>query len=238
MEIVRCTLTLHEPLFFATREAGRLYETGRCLHNYALAYAFGLVRAPYFVGEQVPRYAEDLAVAREQGWYVTPALPLAVRFHLATFKYGEEFSHVEMVPGRFNTPSFGRAKELAPESTFRCYVLSEDPGILERLPRWIRLGKWHSKVLVEIEPVKVEQDSGDYVAACPLNPLDVPADTTLHVFDIISMPPSSLVLNARCSGAHYVVGDGLGIPAGLCYTFSQAQQAARPKRAGRKKSAP
>jgi CRISPR-associated protein Csc1 len=215
MFIVGCTITLQEPLFFATREIGRLYETGRYLHNYALTYAFGIVQAAYFNPVQVPRYAAELALAAEAGIYVTPAKPIAVDFMLATIKYGDELSHSEMVQGRLNTPSFGKLKELAPESTFRCYVLSAQPITL---PRWIRLGKWHSKALVEAEPIEIRQRDGDYLAACPLNPLDVPIDV-LRAFDIISMPPASLVANARCSGAYFEIERGIGIPLGMRYTF-------------------
>lgn len=136
MHLYACHLTLHEPLFFATREMGRLYETGRYLHNYALTYALGLVQAPWFNAEQIPRYPQDLAPLNG-AVYVTPAMPERAIFQLATFKYGEEVLHVEMRQAERNTPSFGRAKELGPESTFQCYVLSEQPL---KLPRWIRLG--------------------------------------------------------------------------------------------------
>lgn len=214
MHILRCQITLHEPLFFATREIGRLYETGRYLHNYALTYALRRAEAPWFNAEQVPRYAHDLAPLNGRV-YVTPAEPLRVTFQLATFKYGEEQMHVEMQQAERNTPSFGRAKELAPESTFVCYVLSAEPLAL---PRWIRLGKWHSKALVEAEPVAARLASGAYRAACPLNPLDVPGDA-LHAFDIVSMPPSSLVANARCNGEHYEVERGVGLPVGMRYSF-------------------
>jgi CRISPR-associated protein Csc1 len=217
---LRCTLTLHDPLFFATREAGRLYETGRFLHNYALTYAFGLVQSPYFVREQVPRYAEDLAMVSGRGCYVTPAQPLDVRFSLATMKYGEEQTHMEMEQGRVNTPSFGRVKELVPGSQFRCFVVSREPL---RLPRWIRLGKWASKTWVDVEPVELTEREGPYVAVCPLNPLDVPAGTRVYGFDIVSMPPSSLVVHARCAGAYYAVegeGQQLGIPLGLGYSVA------------------
>lgn len=214
MHLYVCVLTLHEPLFFATRELGRLYETGRYLHNYALAYALGLARSPWFHAEQVPHYAEDLRPLNGQV-YVTPAKPERVTFQLATFKYGEEILHVEMQQAERNTPSFGRAKELAPESTFRCYVLSAAPLTL---PRWVRLGKWHSKTLVEAHELPVEQRAGDYLAACPLNPLDVPLGT-LRAFDIVSMPPASLVANARCSGPHYALPGGQGLPVGMAYTF-------------------
>lgn len=213
MYIYQCRLILHEPLFFATREIGRLYETGRYLHNYALTYAFRLAEAPWFNAGQVPRYQQELASL--EAVYVTPALPEQVTFQLATFKYGEEQLHVEMQQAERNTPSFGRAKELAPESTFRCYVLSAQPMAL---PRWVRLGKWHSKVLVEAQEIKATLRRDDYVAACALNPIDVPAGV-LRAFDIISMPPSSLVANARCSGEYYEIERGLGLPAGLRYTF-------------------
>jgi CRISPR-associated protein Csc1 len=215
MHIYRCQITLHESLFFATREIGRLYETGRYLHNYALTYAFGLAHAPYFASLQVPHYPDELRPLNDVGLYVTPALPMEVSFGLATFKYGEEPSHTEMLQGTRNTPSFGRAKELAPESTFVCYVLSATPIAL---PRWIRLGKWHSKALVETEAIMVKLRNDAYMAAGPLNPLDVPPNT-LRAFDIISMPPSSLVANARCHGEHYEVERGVGLPAGLRYSF-------------------
>lgn len=213
MHLYICRLTLHEPLFFATRELGRLYETGRYLHNYALSYALGLAQAPWFNREQVPRYKEDLGSLTDM--YVTPAQPERTSFQLATFKYGEEILHVEMQQATRNTPSFGRAKELAPGSRFVCYVISQGPL---RLPRWVRLGKWHSKALVEVEEAPVEEREGAYVAACPLNPLDVPANV-LRAFDIISMPPASLVANARCHGPHYVLPGDQGLPVGMRYVF-------------------
>ena len=64
----------------------------------------------------------------------------------------------------------------------------------------------------------MKQRSGDYLAACPLNPLDVPPGV-LRAFDIVSMPPCSLVANARCVGDYYEVERGVGIPAGMVYTF-------------------
>jgi CRISPR-associated protein Csc1 len=216
MWIAHCCITLHESLFFATREIGRLYETGRYLHNYALAYALRLVQAPYFTAEQVPTYGADLALLQEQGVYITPAQPITAAFQLVTFKYGEELLHVEMQQATRNTPSFGRAKELAAGSRFECYVLSEQP--LD-LPRWIRLGKWHSKALVESTQVELQERTGPHAAVCALNPLDVP-EGRLHTFDIVSMPPSSLIINARLEGPYYQIGpQGRGLPIGMRYTI-------------------
>lgn len=212
MHIYECCLTLHEPLFHATREAGRLYETGRYLHNYALTYALGFAQAPWFHREQVPHYRTDLEPLNGQV-YVTPAEPLTMTFQLTTFKYGEEVLHVEMKQAERNTPSFGRAKEVAPESTFRCFVLSEQSITL---PRWIRLGKWHSKTHVMCEELPVKQRHHEYRAACPLNALDLPVGV-LRACDIVSMPPASLAANARCTGDYYETSSGQGIPVGLRY---------------------
>ncbi|MEZ4622718.1 MAG: type I-D CRISPR-associated protein Cas5/Csc1 [Caldilineaceae bacterium] len=73
MHVTICHLTLHENLFYATREIGRLYETGRYLHNYGLTYALGFVVAPYFNATALPRYAEDFRTLNERACYVTPA---------------------------------------------------------------------------------------------------------------------------------------------------------------------
>lgn len=214
MHIYRCTLTLHEPLFFAGREIGRLYETGRYLHNYSLAYAFGFAQSPWYHAEQVPHYAHDLNQLADQ-IYITPAQPQNINFQLSTFKYGEEILHVEMQQATRNTPSFGRAKEIAAESSFVCYVLSKQA---RSLPRWIRLGKWHSKTLVEVEEVTwTTSKQNSYKAAVPLNPLDLADQNCLQACDIISMLPSSIVANAYCTGEHYTLANGQGIPVGMHY---------------------
>jgi len=217
MWLARCRLTTHEPIFYATREIGRLYETGRYLHNYALTYALGLAQSPFFNPEQIPHYAADLRPLNAKQIYVSPAQPLAVSFQLATFKYGEEILHVEMQQATKNTPSFGKVKEIAPGSRFECFVLSAMPL---PLPRWIRLGKWHSKVRLEVEPLAVVVANKSFACPVPLNPLDIPAEM-LRTFDIISMPPSSLVANARLEGECYDLGGGLGLPKHLAYGIPQ-----------------
>ena len=221
MLLLRCMLTLQENVYYATREMGTLYETGQYLHNYALSYALfsdTYIQGAYFCNSYRPTYAVDLARLAQTSIYVTPALPLHVDYLLATWKIGQVsyYRKPERFGERGNYPdNYGRAKELAPESTFQCYVLSQQPL---KLPRWIRLGKWHSKALVEAETLEVRHASGDYGAAGPLNPLDVPPGV-LRAFDIVSMPPSSLVANARCRGDYYEVTHGVGLPVGLAYRF-------------------
>lgn len=219
MKVYLGRLTLHESLYYATREVGRLYESGRYLHNYALTYALGLATAPYFHAEQIPRYAEQLMPLNERGVYVTPARGTRIAYVLATFKYANNAYHVEMEKGSRNTPSFGRAKELAVGSEFEFAVLSQSEAL--QLPRWVRLGLWRSKAAIEWEIVdahgeRTKQDR----ASLPLNPLDVTGG--LHAFDLISMPPSSLIDQALITADWWIWETHSGVhrlPVDLQYTF-------------------
>jgi CRISPR-associated protein Csc1 len=63
--------------------------------------------------------------------------------------------------------------------------------------------------------------NGSYTTHHPLNPLDVPV--TPLAFDLISMPPVSLLNNARFTGDYYEVED-IQLPANMRYTFPEATQ--------------
>lgn len=224
MKVYMGRLVLHESLYFATREVGRLYECGRYLHNYALTYALGLATAPYFHVDQVPRYVEELTPLNERGVYVTPARGVKIEYVLATFKYANNAYHVEMEKGSRNTPSFGRARELAVNSEFEFALLSEHEEL--QLPKWIRLGLWRSKVALKWEPAeaKVEKAKPER-ASLPLNPLDVAGK--LRAFDLISMPPSSLVDHAFLATDWWtweIDGSIHRLPAGMKYTFPGASK--------------
>ncbi|MBI4673594.1 MAG: type I-D CRISPR-associated protein Cas5/Csc1 [Chloroflexi bacterium] len=240
MFITRCTLTLHDSLFFATREMGTLYETERYIHNYALSYALfneRLIRVPYFCASYRPNYAQELGLLNQNGIYVTPARPLQWSYLLVTWKMGQVTYYRR--PERFgeggghNYPmNYGRAKELAPESVFEFFVIHQAPV---KLPRWIRLGKWASKALVETQEMReIKEQEGEFGASCPLNPLDVPR--TPIIYDLISMPPVSLIQNAHLRGEYYEADEGrIKIPKGMRYTFPQPTEETMPKRARRKK---
>lgn len=219
MRVYVCRLTLHESMFFATREIGRLYETGRYVHNYALTYALGLATAPYFSQMQIPRYAEQLAPLNARGIYVTPARGIRIEYQLATFKYADNAYHVEMEKGSRNTPSFGRAKEISAGSVFEFAILSERESL--RLPKWIRLGLWRSKAeLVWFEAEAKREKQATARSDFPLNPLDV-ADQLLS-FDLISMPPASLVDHAMAQTEWWVWpagGNVCRLPTKLTYRF-------------------
>src|SRR5262245_556505 len=222
--VLRCDLELHDSLYFATREIGRLYETERVVNNYALCYALGLASSPYFTRLQTPTYRQDLSSLNGRGIYVTPARALAADFMLNTWKYASNHYHVKMEKAQTNTPTFGRAKELAVESRFRFYIITRDNTL--QPPRWIRLGKWMSKARLSCErindpPVR----KGEFEVKHPLNPLDMFAAYTVMMCDLINMPPVSLINNARREGEYFVIAPAgqaeVCLPKNLSFAFER-----------------
>ncbi len=230
--IHQCEIELHDSVYFATREIGRLYETETVLHNYALCYALGLVDSDrfqtqvseedsyrYFCPTQVPKYAAHLTPLNQQQIYVTPGRSLSHGTVLNTWKYADNRYHVEMQKTQKNIPSFGRTKEIAPESVFECFIIANQELTL---PRWIRLGKWMSKAKVDIkkiEEVKRSPTEIDFLYPYPLNPLDVMFTHQVFSYDTINMPPVSLIKNVKLRGQYYDTLWGK-IPANMAYRFS------------------
>jgi len=229
--IYRCQIELHDSLYFATREIGRLYETEPVIHNYALCYALGLVDSEiysttvseehsyrYFCSEQVPKYEPHLTALNQQGIYVTPGRSISHSSTLNTWKYANNNYHVEMEKTQKNIPSFGRTKEIAPESKFELFIISEKPL---KLAKWIRLGKWMSKAAVEIveqKEVKRSPSQTDFIFPYLLNPLDVMFSHQVISYDVVNMPPVSLIQNVKMLGRYYEF-DKLKIPACMEYRF-------------------
>lgn len=224
MRIAMCGLKLHDFLFYASREMGRLYETERYLHNYGLTYALGLARSPYASESQIPHYADELHLLNEQGIYVTPAYPLHSTFAFHTFKMASVSYYTFTPQVSSNQVVFGRAKELAPESDFAFFVLSEREI---HLPRWIRLGKWMAKARVTIQAEGIAQvKQGRYQASGALNPLDL-LDMPENC-NIVAMAPASLVTNVHATGNYYTLSredarQVIALPAKMAYRPGNGQ---------------
>ena len=195
----------------------------KVIHNWALTYALGLIRKPYRSFDSVPTYQDDLQPINEAGVYVTPAKPIRYDYVISTFKLADNrhrpFSTVSNTRKKAlgitvtNKPSFGRAKELAPESEFQFYIVGELPN---QLPKWIRLGLWMSKARVEVETVesRLTPKHGVFTCSHLLNPIDLSVSPELY--DLISMPPVSLLQNARFNGEYVEFGD-VCLPASMAY---------------------
>lgn len=233
--VLRCDLELHDSLYFASREIGRLFETERVIHNYALCYALGLVSSPYFTREQTPKYRQDLPALNERGIYVTPARDVAVDFTLNTWKFSDDNYHGwnyashHLNPSKKQTPNnqptFGRNKELAVESRFQFFIITREEDY--RPPSWIRLGKWMSKASLSCKHMtEIEVRNCEFEVAHPLNPLDVFAAYTVTLCDLINMPPVSLITNAQMTGEHFILlSNGqaeIRLPKNLSFNFEHA----------------
>lgn len=233
--IYRCALELHDSLYFATREIGRLYETEPILHNYALSYVLGFVDSVqyhttvseehayrYFCAEQMPKYEEHLTPLNRQRIYVTPARAVHHTSVLNTWKYADNHYHVEMQKSEKNIPGFGRTKEIAAESEFEFFVISEEAI---SLPKWVRIGKWASKAELKVEELsEIKQHSeANFVYPYPLNPLDVMFTNQVISYDTINMPPVSLIHNVRMKGTYYTTKEiqGVKFPANMHYHFGE-----------------
>lgn len=220
MTLYHCTLTLHDNLFFATREMGILYETEKYLHNWAISYALfkvNYIPQPYRLhgqAAQKPGYLDtnaeqNLLYLNQAGIYVFPAQPLNWSYQVNTFKsaqttyYGKSKQFGDKGADRNYPINYGRAKELAVGSEYRTYIIAPD-GV--KIPRWIRLGKWAAKVRVDVIKIPdsvLSVQSGTYRCQHPLNPLDLPVDTRLLLYNRIVMPPVSLVSQAQLTGNYW-----------------------------------
>ena len=172
----------------------------------------------YFCPEQVPKYEPHLTALNQQGIYVTPGRSISHSSTLNTWKYANNNYHVEMEKTQKNIPSFGRTKEIAPESKFEFFIISEKSL---KLAKWIRLGKWMSKAAVEIveqKEVKRSPSETNFIFPYLLNPLDVMFSHQVISYDVVNMPPVSLIENVKMLGRYYEF-DKLQIPAFMEYRF-------------------
>ena len=244
MHIYRCELTLMEATFFSSREVSATYQTEPLIGNFALAYAFGFCQSPYF-NDGTIYYKMHLGALNERGVYVTPATVLGEpRFTVGQFNAQPDSYWYAMGAGAIVTrpdggwavgagktwrilradgkrtkiaaesrPQYGRIRFLAIGNRAVGYILSREPLTV---PRYVRLGKFMSKARVAVEEVPVEEVEREGVTIpFLLNPADLPPEMGPTVFDLISVPPTPLVRNARLGGRFYRLKDGTLLPVGM-----------------------
>jgi CRISPR-associated protein Csc1 len=233
-----------EKTFFSSREISNAYYTEPLIGNYALAYAMGFCQAPYFNDGSI-RYREDLGELNATGIYVTPATVVGQpRFLVEQFNAQPESywfamgrgvlvtrpdgSEMELESGTWyarypsgerrmarpaNRPQFGRIRYLAVGNDGVYYVLSREPL---SVPSYVRLGKFMSKARIASEEVgHTVEDGAEATVPFLLNPADLAPEMELRTFDLVTVPPTPLVKNARLHGAFYRLDDGTKLPAGM-----------------------
>jgi CRISPR-associated protein Csc1 len=205
MQAYRCDLVLHDYLFFATTERGKVAETGPFIHNYALTYALGWAVAPWCNEIQRPRYREQLARAGNR--YVTPAALVRGSYLTTQYNTMSERYRLRKIQSA-GYPDWGFLKCFRPGSLFRCYVLSA--GAVQ-FPRYIRLGKFMTKTAVFATPASslqirlVSFNEREARQQDILHPLltwnDLPLSARPVVYDIIANAlPSRLIEHAVFTG--------------------------------------
>lgn len=240
-------LTLHEKVFFASREIDDLFQTEPVLGNYALAYALGLVVAPYRLSEREdrPYYREDLSSLNDKGVYITPGTPLNTprleveRFNGMVESYWYKMANNAVVSDLAvrldaarapvtNFPQKGRLRMLARGNQFYCYVFAR---YALTFPRYLRLGKFLGKTRVSVTqewrdpPTNLER--GVRIDAF-LNPFDLSGDTELGYHDFFNLPPVPLIRNAQLSGRMYTL-DSLRLPVGMVFGLPAADTPIRSR---------
>jgi CRISPR-associated protein Csc1 len=230
-----------EPVFFASRELSDTYYTEATIGNYALAYALGWTRAPYrLVGQDAgrPKYLEDLIPLAEQ-CYILPAFSVEEkvffrfeRFNALSDSYWYTMARNRVatsredlplartlassgkIPNNFrasNFPQTGRLRMIERGNRFQTLVFGN-----QELPEYIRVGKFMSKVRVDIlQELKITQlPTGNYRCNTYLSAADLPNNLQLLAFDLISIPPVSLLKNLQFSGEAWQIGNFI-VPANL-----------------------
>lgn len=244
MHIYRCQLTLMEATFFSSREVSATYQTEPLIGNIALAYAYGFCQSPYF-NDGTIHYKEHLGDLNERGIYVTPGTIVGQpRFTLGYFNAQPDTYWYAMGAGTLVTrpddgwaegagktwrilrtdgtrskvpaesrPQYGRIRFLSIGNRAVGYVLSRDRLAI---PRYVRLGKFMSKARVEVMEMPFEVvERENHSIPLLLNPADLPPGMPPTVFDLISVPPTPLVRNARLSGQFYRLEDKTLLPVGM-----------------------
>src|SRR5579883_1928317 len=230
-------LSCLEPVFFASRELSDTYYTEGLIGNYALSYALGLVNSPYRLQGQAtgrPTYKEDFEAITQQ-FYILPASPtngiVTFRFErfnalsdaywyamtnnrVATTREDLPLQRQGKKPNSFrpsNFPQTGRLRMIERGNKFQTVVFGD-----RELPDYIRLGKFASKVKVNV----IEQcdinllPDGEYKTKAYLNVADLPPQIEILSFDLISMPPAPILKNLHFRGAAWQVGKII-VPEGL-----------------------
>jgi CRISPR-associated protein Csc1 len=121
---------------------------------------------------------------------------------LQKLKGQDKPKHRSFSPSNF--PQTGRLRMIDRGNRFHTLVFGD-----RELPEYFRIGKFRSKVRLSIldQFSIVQLPIGEYTSHVLLNTADLPADLELVAFDLISIPPVSLVKNLRFRGEAWKIGD-------------------------------
>jgi len=214
--IYRCDLTLHDYLFFASTERGKVAETSPFVHNYALTYALGWVQSVWYNEQQKARYHEDLSSIDHR--YITPARLIQGASMVMQYNTLSERLRFEKQRS-IGYPDWGFIKCFKPGTLFQAYVVSSET---EMFPRYIRLGKFMAKTKLDIATaVRVTERQGTFKVPHLLNWTDLPQKPVTFNVQVTSLP-TRLISQASFEEASFLHAafadsDGVNLPLDMGY---------------------
>lgn len=149
-------------------------------------------------------------------WYAMSSNRVATdRKALPEYKRRQKLSktgkakHPSFSPSNF--PQTGHLRMIDRRNRFRTLVFGD-----RELPEHFRIGKFRSKVRLSVlEELELQLlPAGDYACSALLNTADLPDELNLTAFDLISMPPASILKNLCFQGEAWQIGE-FTIPAHL-----------------------
>lgn len=208
-------LTCHDFLFYASRDYGASARPVSTIGNYALMYAINRKnpKVRSVVSGTTPLYDEHLPMMEI---YATPASPMGsgiikgypqigsesiefdsqIRMSRITWNSTGESLLWAMEAEKINIPKVGSYYKINPLATFYFYTIGGP------VPSVIRIGKKLIPARIRVEPLKVKEKNGRFSSTCPVNVVDLPADTHILGGSLLTVPPSPLLLDAELEGAY------------------------------------
>ena len=235
MRVAKLTLTLLEPVSFATRQANKTTITEPIIHPYALAFALGWAGRegakpnPYITGVldgSSTRGPDHRGMLAGMPFRLTAATSTGHSTVTRTLQRGEE--GLRSAPKDKNSKSpesdlFGKnvkngadlkdtnipvyvfSRELDTGSQFVAYAYGEIP----EFPPYIRLGRWMSKCRVDVQLLDAQRHNGTWHSRATFLPEDAPEGT--EDFSILGMNPCPLIQEPSGQG-HYLQAQGVTLP--------------------------
>ena len=112
-----------------------------------------------------------------------------------------------------NFPQIGRFKLLSIGNKGVFYILSKEEL---NIPRYIRLGKFMSKAKLTVTSERYRlMENQRMTIHLYLNPIDLPDNCQLKMFDMLNIKPAPLIKNASLQGDFYKLSDDTCLPMGM-----------------------
>ncbi len=214
--VYRCDFVLHDYLFFASTERGKVAETSPFVHNYALTYALNWVQSAWHNEQQKAHYREDLTPLQHH--YITPARLVQGASRVMQYNTLSERMRIKKQQS-IGYPDWGFIKCFNPGTLLQAYAIAPNA---ETFPRYIRLGKFMAKTEVKVaEASSVAVKKGPFTTLHLLNWNDLRKKPVVFNIQVTSLP-SRLISHAEFDTAEFLDvgfsdGDRVKLPLDMGY---------------------